>query len=313
MGELLASIRPLSSRSALDLLILKAVNLEALHGLGIARRIEQVTSGTSRSSRARCFRRCTASKNKAGLLRRGANRRTGGERNITRSRRRGGASSKAKRNAGISFLRLSGKHSKQTNRYMSRATQAWNPLANLFRKEKKDRELDQEIRAYADLLSDEKIARGMPEHEAQRTARMEIGGLEQLKEDIRGSRTGAWLDTFLQGIRYGARMLRREPGFTAVAVVTLALGIGANTTIFSVVNATLLTPIPVPFPDRVTMVWTKIRNAASMEKRGYLISSAFRSGRVGRRMYEPTPSGRKALKAAKQKVRDLFGELIEGK
>ncbi len=140
---------------------------------------------------------------------------------------------------------------------MSRATQAWNLLANLFRKEKKDRELDQEIRAYADLLSDEKIARGMPEHEAQRTARMEIGGLEQLKEDIRGSRTGAWLDTFLQGIRYGARMLRREPGFTAVAVVTLALGIGANTTIFSVVNATLLTPIPVPFPDRVTMVWTE--------------------------------------------------------
>ncbi len=105
---------------------------------------------------------------------------------------------------------------------MSRVRQAWYLLANLLRKEKKDRELDREIRSYADLLSDEKTSRGMPEQEAQRTASMEIGGLEQLKENIRGRRTGASLDTLLQDIRYGVRMLRRKPGFNLPGIENAA-------------------------------------------------------------------------------------------
>jgi predicted permease len=140
---------------------------------------------------------------------------------------------------------------------MSWFRQAWLLFVNVFQKEKRDWELDNEVRSYARLLSDEKLAQGMSEQEARRVTYMEIGGVEQAKEKIRDRRTGASLDTFLHDIRYGTRILGKKPGFTAVAIATLALGIGANTAIFSVINATLLTPIPVPEPDRVTMVWTE--------------------------------------------------------
>jgi len=122
---------------------------------------------------------------------------------------------------------------------------------NIFAREKTDRDLDDELRAYSDLLAQEKIREGMNPQEARRAAKIHLGGVEQVKEEVRQARTGSWLDSVFQDFRYAARTLRKNPGFSAIAILTLALGIGANTAIFTLTYAVILKSLPVPNPHQL--------------------------------------------------------------
>src|SRR5690348_2687067 len=119
---------------------------------------------------------------------------------------------------------------------------------NLFRKKRVNQELEEELRSYIELTAEE---------EAGGDARRELAHLERIKESVRDSRTGASLDIFLQDVRYGIRTFVRNPGFAILAVFTLAVAIGANTTMFTVVNGVLLEPLPYSEPDRLVLLWEK--------------------------------------------------------
>jgi len=135
-------------------------------------------------------------------------------------------------------------------------------LLALTRKRRMDQELEAEIQAHLELAERDALARGLSPEEARRTARVRFGGIEMIKEEHRSRRSVQWIETGLMDLRHGLASLRRTPGFTALVAGVLALGIGANVAMFSVVDAVLLKPLPFPGPDRIVAVWDAPRPGA---------------------------------------------------
>ena len=141
---------------------------------------------------------------------------------------------------------------------------------NLLHKQQVDDDLNAEMRAYVDQVTAEKIESGASPAEARRQALVEFGGVEQVKEEVRGIRAGALLEQFWQDVHFGLRTLRKNPGFALVAVLTIALGIGVNASIFTLFDSIALRPLPLPESNRIISVYETVRGHVSRSVYGGL-------------------------------------------
>ncbi|MDQ1407838.1 MAG: putative transport system permease protein, partial [Acidobacteriaceae bacterium] len=127
-------------------------------------------------------------------------------------------------------------------------------LRNLFLSRRVEADLDNEVRSHLELMTAENMRAGMGPQEARRAARIELGGVEQVKEQVRDERAGNWVQSVISDCRFGVRQLRKNPGFSVVAIIALALGIGFSTIIFSIFYNGVLHPFPYRDAERLTVI-----------------------------------------------------------
>jgi hypothetical protein len=175
--------------------------------------------------------------------------------------------------------------------------QSW--LRAVLHRSRTETDMDAELRFHLGAYTEDLVRAGVPRQEAQRRARLEFGGLEQTKERCRDATGANFLDSLLQDIRFGFRMLAKDVGLTSTVVLTLALGIGVNTAMFSFLNGWLLRPLPAPSPEQLTVLasqqkgrfqWKFLlpRLPQFSESNGFLLES-----------FRPVPGSRRSCVAAR--------------
>src|ERR1700733_8396671 len=149
---------------------------------------------------------------------------------------------------------------------MERIRVLGNRFVSLFRGRELDARLDEELHAHIDLAIAERVRRGMTECEARTVALREFGGVTQTRENYRVQRGLPWLEQIARDLRYGWRTLYRTPGFTTTAILVMALGIGANVAIFSIVRTVLLNPLPYRDPQQLAAIYSHTSNATKVNQ-----------------------------------------------
>jgi putative ABC transport system permease protein len=187
---------------------------------------------------------------------------------------------------------------------------------NLFRRNRADADLDAELRSYTDLLTDENRAQGLTPAEARRKAQLDSGGLEQVKESVRDARAGHHIETFFRDVRLAFRNIRKYPGFTLIVVLSLALGIGANAAIFSIADALILRPLPVPNAGGIIVVDTAASKLSRYGGSSYLDYIDFRARAKSFQslaLSQPMSSGMNTSAAAPDsKPENVYGAMVSG-
>jgi predicted permease len=157
----------------------------------------------------------------------------------------------------------------------------FNPI---FRRGRLDRQLEAELSFHVERQIADYVAQGMAPDEARRQVRLDFGGLDSVQEECRDARPLRWLDDLVKDVRFALRLLHRSPGFTSVAILTLAIGIGATTAMFTIVHSVLLRPLPFPAPER--LVWIRNEHVSSDGKDLPIRMSQFREWRDRARSFE---------------------------
>src|SRR5271168_3744352 len=171
-------------------------------------------------------------------------------------------------------------------------TNFWGGIRGLFGKRKIEQELDEELRDFLDKTTVEKMRSGMTREEAHRSARLEMGGVEAVKENVRAASWETHIETLWSDLRFGARLLRFNPVFAGAAILSLALGIGANTAIFQLLDAVRLRTLPVKNPQELASVAIDHRSRAS--------------GSFNSRVYDLTYAMWQQIQAQQQGFSELF-------